>query len=209
MCSRLLQCMRGTGPRTTGAGARFFCSAGACLLRSLPHLGHPDNPGHPASDVIDIKVLTDLFSLLHLRSIDIKVLSDLELSVGGCRSARACPSRAFSCLNQDCQDCQDVQDGIRLGTRCKGLEDLNVYRNQQQQGVKVRRTLIGTAAGVRARDRPSRYGGRGAFSFVVQGTVPRDLSLILCILRILAILLQTRETLRSSRTFSACCADVL
>ena len=28
-----------------------------------------------------------------------------------------------------------------LGMRRKGLEDLNVYRNQQQQGVKVREDL--------------------------------------------------------------------
>ena len=43
-----------------------------------------------------------------------------------------------------------------------------------------------------ARDRPSHYGGRGAFFFVVRGPVPRDLALILSILAILAILLQTR-----------------
>ena len=68
------------------------------------------NPGHPASDVIDIKVLTDLFCLLRRRSIDIKVLSDLVPSVGGGRSARACPSHAFR-LKQDGQDAQDGQDG--------------------------------------------------------------------------------------------------
>ena len=54
-----------------------------------------------------------------------------------------------------------------------------------------------------ARDRPSHYGDRGAFFFVVWGPVSCDRFLIL------AILLQTRETLRSSRTFSAGCADVL
>ena len=41
--------------------------------RAPPHPVHPDNPGHPASDAIAIKVLTDLFSLLRRRSIDIKV----------------------------------------------------------------------------------------------------------------------------------------
>ena len=81
--------------------------------------------------------------------------------------------------------------------------------------------------GCLARDRPSRYGarraffsvpcegqalalrGRGCVFFVVRGPVPRDRSLILSILFILAILLQTREILRASRTFSPCCADVL
>ena len=134
---------------------------------------------------------------------------DLEPSVGGGRSAGACPSHAFNCLKQDGQDCQDVQDGGRLGIRDKGLEDLNVYRNQQQQGVKVRRTLIcsggcdaceGQALALRA---PRRV------FFVVRGPVSCDLHLILAILSILAILLQTRETFRSSRTFSAYCASVL
>ena len=64
-------------PSRYGGRGAFFCSAGACLPRSLPHPGHPVNPGHPASDAINIKVLTDLFSLLHPRSIDIKVLTDL------------------------------------------------------------------------------------------------------------------------------------
>ena len=45
--------------------------------------------------------------------------------------------------------------------------------------------------------------GPGRVFFVVRGSIPRNRALIL------AILLQTRETLRSSRTFSACCADVL
>ena len=71
------------------------------------------------------------------------------------------------------------------------------------------------AAGVHARDRPSRYGGRGmrffrclardrpsrygagVRFFVVQGPSRRDRFLILSILLILAILLQTRERLRS------------
>ena len=98
--------LRGTGPRTTGAGARFFgaCEGQALALRvsgfvffvvrgpsrlyprdagfpaspplppqSLLHPVNPANPGHPASDAINIKVLTDLFSLLRRRSIDIQV----------------------------------------------------------------------------------------------------------------------------------------
>ena len=59
--------LRGTGPRATGAGVRFFRRAGTCPPQSLPH------PGHPASDAREIKALTDLFSLLRRRSIDIKV----------------------------------------------------------------------------------------------------------------------------------------
>ena len=91
MCSRLLQCMRGTGPRATVTGARFFRRAGACPPQSLPHLGHPDNPGHPASDVIDIKVLTDLFSVLRLRSIDIKVFQTFApFAASSCSSWPSC-----------------------------------------------------------------------------------------------------------------------
>ena len=60
-----------------GAEGRFFRSAGACPPQSLPHPGHPVHPGHPASDAINIKVLTDLFSVLRRRAIDIQVLSDL------------------------------------------------------------------------------------------------------------------------------------
>ena len=74
--------LRGTGPRATGTGVRFFVVRGPSRLyqrdagfpasptlppQSLPHPGHPDNPGHPASDVIDIKGLTDLFCLLSRR----------------------------------------------------------------------------------------------------------------------------------------------
>ena len=54
---QLLRRMRGTGPRTTGTGVRFFRRAGGCPPQSLPH------PGHPASDVIDIKVRWTFFSL--------------------------------------------------------------------------------------------------------------------------------------------------
>ena len=49
--------------------------------------------------------------------------------------------------------------------------------------------------------------GTEARFFVVRGPVPRNRALILAILIILAILLQTRERLRSSRTFSACSAE--
>ena len=76
-----------------------------------------------------------------------------------------------------------------------------------------------------ARDRPSRYGYRGAWVvsscggrhayinamqvFLHRLPCPHNRALILAILSILAILLQTRERLRSSRTFSPDCADVL
>ena len=72
------------------------------------------------------------------------------------------PRMRFSCLNQDGQDVQDLQDGGRLGIRPKGLEDLNVYSISRNERLRSDRTLICTAAaGVHARDRPSRYGGRG------------------------------------------------
>ena len=94
--------MRGTGPRATGTRARIFSEhARDRPSRSLPHPGHPDNPGHPASDVRAIKVLTDLYSLLRRRSIDMKVLTDLNLSIGGCGAgegqalALRAPGRAF------------------------------------------------------------------------------------------------------------------
>ena len=48
------------------------------------------------------------------------------LRAGGC----LLPARFF-CLKQDGQDAQDEQDG-GLGMRCKGLEDLHVYRIQQE-----------------------------------------------------------------------------
>ena len=51
--------------------------------------------------------------------------------------------------------------------------------------------------------------GPGCVFFVVRGPVPRNRFLILAILQILAILLQTREILRSYRTFSPCCSCVL
>ena len=74
----------------------FFRSAGACLPRLLPHLGHPDNPGHPASDARAIKVLTDLFCLLRRCSIDIKVFQTFALS--SCPSCSSWPS-CFRHLN--------------------------------------------------------------------------------------------------------------
>ena len=56
---------------------------------------------------------------------------------------------------------------------------------------------------MRARDRPSHYGQRGALFFVVRGPVPRSRSLILAILIILPILIQTRETLIKIISFFA------
>ena len=85
--------MRGTGPRPTGAGGAFFW----CLARDRPsHYGEPRGRffvvrGPVPRDLhlilailiilaillqtpsIDIKVLTDLFSVLRRRSIDIQV----------------------------------------------------------------------------------------------------------------------------------------
>ena len=58
--------------------------------------------------------------------------------LGGSRSARDRPSRAFSCLKQDEQD---EQDGGRLGIRPKGLEDLNVYSISKNYDAKVREDL--------------------------------------------------------------------
>ena len=57
------------------------------------------------------------------------------------------PPPAFRCLKQDGQDAQDAQDdshsprsnrALIFLTRCKGLEDLNVYRTEEQQAEKVR-----------------------------------------------------------------------
>ena len=50
----------------------------------------------------------------------------------------------------------------------------------------------------RVRGTGPRATGTGARVFVVRGPVPRDRYFILFILRILAILLQTRERLRSA-----------
>ena len=46
---RRLGCMRGTGPRATGAGARFFCSAGACP----PHFFSLKQDGQDGQDLQD------------------------------------------------------------------------------------------------------------------------------------------------------------
>ena len=77
-----------------GRGMRFFVVRGPSRLyqrdagfpasptlppRLLPHPGHPDNPAHPASDAGEIKVLSDLFSLLRLRSIDIQVFQTFRI----------------------------------------------------------------------------------------------------------------------------------
>ena len=69
---------------------------------------------------------------------------------------------------------------------------------QKQQGEKVRRTLICTAAaGVHYEGQALALRAPRRVFFVVRGPVLRDCLLILFILFILAILLQTRETLRS------------
>ena len=65
--ARFFRCLARDRPSHYGDRVRFFCSAGACPPQSLPHPGHPDNPGHPASDAINIKVLSDLLCLFLLR----------------------------------------------------------------------------------------------------------------------------------------------
>ena len=90
--------------------------------------------------------------------------------------------------------------------RRKGLEDLNVYRHQQEQGEKVQRTLICSGGCGALRGTGPRATGPGARFFVVRGShaytnamqvflhrlpCPHDRALILFILSILAILLQT------------------
>ena len=122
--------LRGTGPRATGAGVRFFRRAGTCPPQSLPHPVNPANPGHPASDVIDIKVLTDLFSLLSRRFYRHSGPLGPGAECWVAAVARGPVPRARSAVLK--QDEQDEQDGGRLGIRDKGLEDLNVYRIQQE-----------------------------------------------------------------------------
>ena len=112
------------------------------------------------------------------------------------------PARFF-CLKQDGQDVRDLQDERQV------REDLNVYRYQQECGEKSERPLICSGfCDAREGQALALRGPRRVF-FVVRGPVLRNRSLILAILIILAILLQTRELLRSSRTFSPCCSDVL
>ena len=63
-------------------GAFFFRSAGDKPPQSPLHPANPANPanpGHPDSDAIDMKVLSDLFALLRLRSIDMKVFQTFAL----------------------------------------------------------------------------------------------------------------------------------
>ena len=90
ICSGCWDALRGTGPRATGAGGCvFFVVRGpvprnrALILAILSILAI-------LLQTIDIKVLTDLFSVLRRRSIDIQVLSDLEQVLGDTRRARAC-----------------------------------------------------------------------------------------------------------------------
>ena len=127
MCSGCWGALRGTGPRATGAGARFFVVRGpvsrdrSLILFILFILAI-------LLQTIAIKVLTDLFSWLRLRSIDIQVRWTWSRVLVAAVGRGPVPRMRFSCLKQDLQD---LQDGIRLGTRRKGLEDLNVYRHQQ------------------------------------------------------------------------------
>ena len=94
-------------------------------------------------------------------------------------------------LKQDLQDVQDCQDERQV------REDLNVYRISRKQEAKVREDLNVSSGGcVALRGTGPRTTGAEAF-FRSAGACPRDRSLILAILIILAILLQTRETLRS------------
>ena len=102
--------LRGTGPRTTGPGDAFFFvvrrpsrlyqrdagfpASPPLPPQSLPHPGHPVYPGHPASDARAIKVLTDLFSVLRRRAIDIKVFQTFA-----CSSCSSCSSW-LSCFRQ-------------------------------------------------------------------------------------------------------------
>ena len=111
--------LRGTGPRPTGVGVRFFRSAGTCPPRSRPHPVHPANPGHPASDAREIN------------SIDIQVRWTWCRVLGACRSARACPSPAFQLSEAGCAGLSGCAGWGRSGIWPKGLEDLNVYRHQQ------------------------------------------------------------------------------
>ena len=204
--------LRGTGPRTT---VRTEClsphrSAGACPPRSLPHPGHPANPGHPASDARDIKVLSDLFPVLRLRSIDIQVLSDLEPSFG-CLPLRGGLSLARVQLSEaGCPGVSGFAGWGGLGMRRKGLEDLHVYRHQQEREAKVREDLnMQRRLRCLARDRPSHYGNRGALFFVVREPVLRDRALILAILINPGHPASDVIAIKDLRTFSPYCAYVL
>ena len=81
-----------------------------------------------------------------------------------------------------------------MGIRAKGLEDLNVYSISRNKMTRSERTLMCPAAGVHCEGQALalRLRRRAARATVVRGPVPRDRSLILAILCILAILLQTR-----------------
>ena len=108
--------------------------------------------------------------------------------------------------------CRICRMGGRLRMRRKGLEDLNVYSILLCNGGWG--ACEGQALALQA---PMRFfsscGGRHAYTNAMQVFLhrlpcPRNRFLILAILIILAILLQTRETLRSSRTFSRGAIDI-
>ena len=98
---RFFRCLARDRPSRYGCQGAFFCRAGDRPPRSLPHLGHPANPGHPASDAIDIKVLADLFCLLRLCSIDIKVFQTFASSSWpSCKSCPSCFRQLNACEGQ-------------------------------------------------------------------------------------------------------------
>ena len=89
-----------------------------------------------------------------------------------------------------------MQDGAARADCPKVWKTLMSIDISRKQDDKVQRTLIcPAAAGVPCEGQALalRLRRRAARATVVRGPVPRDLSLILAILRILAILLQTRD----------------
>ena len=65
--------------------------------------------------------------------------------------------------------------GGRLGLRRKGLEDLNVYRHQQEREAKVREDLnVPAAAGVPCEGQALALRVPGCVFFVARGPVPRE-----------------------------------
>ena len=184
---RYLNALRGTGPRATGTGCRFFVVRGPSRLyqrdagfpasptlppRSLA-LREGQNTIHPT--VVRGPVPRDLSLILAILII-LAILLQTERVRGTGPRATVGWRRALR----------------GTGPRPTGAGGLGFFRS---------------AGACPPRSLALREGQNTIHPTVVRGPVPRDLSLILAILIILAILLQTRETLRSSRTFSACCAD--
>ena len=100
--------LRGTGPRATGTEARFFLVRGP-VLRDLSLILSIlfilaillQTPS------IDIKVLTDLFSWLRLRSIDIQVRWTCSRVLVAAVVRGPVPRERSTVLKQDEQDGQD------------------------------------------------------------------------------------------------------